>query len=412
MAEYLFIQLLEHGDPCTSIVLNEDGHIVRPVKSGTIADAAADAEGRRVIALVPGAEVVMTQVALPALNQSRLRQMLPFSLEEAFAEDVDKLLFAAGPRLASGEVRVSVAAHAQMQSWLDLLGEGGLTPSAVYSDADGVPDTPSTLSLILDGSRIYARRAGQAAVVLEDLSPGQAYELLASRSEDRADLAYVDVYVAADEEHAFDADLNALQQRVDGLKRTVLADGVLARLAANLLAQRGTNLLQGPYAPKSNVRALLKPWHTAAALLLVFVAVQLAGRVATYFTLHHEEALLTQMLNTACRQQFSTSSLSTCRSTVGQTLRQAGLEASAGAKQSFLSTLAAMAEKRDPKTRIKALSYRNNIMDLQVIAPSISSLDTFSRKMIATQRFKASIQSATPGDAGVEGHIQVTGANP
>ena len=80
--------------------------------------------------------------------------------------------------------------------------------------------------------------------------------------------------------------------------------------------------------------------------------------------------------------------------------------------QSFLSTLAAMAEKRDPKTRIKALSYRNNIMDLQVIAPSISSLDTFSRKMIATQRFKASIQSATPGDAGVEGHIQVTGANP
>jgi hypothetical protein len=29
-----------------------------------------------------------------------------------------------------------------------------------------------------------------------------------------------------------------------------------------------------------------------------------------------------------------------------------------------------------------------------------------------TQRFKVSIQSATPGDKGVEGRIQITGARP
>lgn len=410
MTEYLFIRLPEHGDQYPSTVLNDEGHIVRRPVSGTIDDAAADADGRRVIALVPGAEVVMTQIALPALNQSRLRQMLPFSLEEAFAEDVDKLLFAPGPRLASGEVRVSVVAHAQMRRWLETLEAAGLTAQAVYSDADGVPDTPSTLSLVLDRSRIYGRRPGQAAFVLDGLSPVQAHELLQSQSEERADLDYVDVYMAAEEEPALDTDLAELQQRVSKLNRTVVADGVLAQLAANLLAQRGTNLLQGPYAPKSNMRILLRPWRAAAVLLAVLVGVQLAGQVASYFQLHHEDAVLTDMLDATCRQQFSMSSLDACQSAARRALSQAGLEASAGAQESFLSTLAAMAENRDPKTRIEALSYRNSVMDLQVMVPTIPSLDTFAHKMGDTQRFKVSIQSATPSDKGVEGRIQIAGA--
>lgn len=412
MAEYLFIGLSEQGDRCASVVLNDVGHIVRPLAAGTLDEAAADADGRRVIALVPGAEVVMTQIALPAANQSRLRQMLPFSLEEVFAEDVDKLLFAAGPRLPSGEVRVSVVSHEQMRAWLDRLGAAGLTPQAVYSDADGVPDTPSTLSLVLEQSRIYGRRPGQAAFVLDGLTPVQAYDLLRSQSEEHADLDYVDVYLAADEQDDFDADLAEVQQRVSDLNRIVLADGVLAKLAANLLAERGTNLLQGPYAAKSNLRALLRPWRAAAILLAAFVGVQLAGQVVSYFRLHHEDAVLSSMLESTCRRQFSTSSLDACRAAARRALSQAGLEASAGAKESFLSTLAAMAEKRDAKTRIEALSYRNNIMDLQVVVPTIPSLDTFANKMGETQRFKVSIQSATPGDKGVEGRIQITGARP
>jgi general secretion pathway protein L len=412
MAEHFFVRLENDDGACTSVVLDDQGHIVRPAIEGTLADAADAAAGRRVVVLVPGPDVILTQVALPAQSQARLRQMLPYSLEEAFAEDVERLHFAAGARLESGEVRVSAVARERMDGWLDLLADSGLSAQALYADGDGVADVPSTLNLVLDSDRVYGRRAGRPAFVMDGLGVNELYSLLESQSEDRSDLAYVNVYMAAGDEARYQDELDALQARVEGLNRRLLADGVLAHLAANLLARRGTNLLQGPYAPKSNVGALLKPWSVAAALLIALVAVQLIGRGAEYFVLRHEDAGLTETVEMQCRSQLSTSSLSACETAVRQMLSQAGLAASSRGGESFLTTLAALAERRDPASRIEALSYRNEVMDLQVVAPDIPSLDDFARAMTQTERFDVRIQSATPGDAGVEGRIQITGAAP
>lgn len=412
MAEHLFLRLDDDGGACTSVVLDDQGYIVRPEVEGMLADAASAAAGRRVVVLVPGTDVILTQVALPAQSQTRLRQMLPYSLEEAFAEDVERLHFAAGARLESGEVRVSVVSRERMDAWLELLAGAGVSAQAVYADGDGVADVPSTLNLVLDSDRVYGRRAGRPAFVMDGLGVNELYSLLESQSEDRSDLGYVNVYMATGEEARYRDELDALQARVESVNRRLLADGVLAHLAANLLSRRGTNLLQGPYAPKSNVGAMLKPWSAAAALLVALVAVQLIGRSAEYFVLRHEDASLTELLETQCRSQWSTSSLSACETAVRQSLSRAGVAASSGAGESFLTTLAALAERRDPASRIEALSYRNEIMDLQVVAPDIPSLDDFARAMTDTERFDVRIQSATPGDAGVEGRIQITGAAP
>jgi hypothetical protein len=81
------------------------------------------------------------------------------------------------------------------------------------------------------------------------------------------------------------------------------------------------------------------------------------------------------------------------------------------AGESFLSTLATVAEFRPGDSLIDALSYRNSVMDLQLTAPSVPSLDTFAQQIADTDRFVARIQSANPSDAGVEGRIQVVGAD-
>ena len=151
MAEQLFLRLRDDTDACSWVVVDGDGRLLQGQRSGVLGDVGAAAAGRRVVLLVPGLEVVTTKAVLPAASQGRLRQMLPYSLEDTFAEDVDDLAFAIGPKLAAGAFQVSVVARSKLDAWLARLAAADITAQAVYADSDGVPNTPSTLTVIIDG---------------------------------------------------------------------------------------------------------------------------------------------------------------------------------------------------------------------------------------------------------------------
>jgi len=83
-----------------------------------------------------------------------------------------------------------------------------------------------------------------------------------------------------------------------------------------------------------------------------------------------------------------------------------------GATEDFLSTLAAIAAARDPEMRIDALSYRNRAMNLQLVAPDLTTIDTFSRELEGTRRFEVVLEANNPVDGGTEGRLRIAGANP
>jgi general secretion pathway protein L len=354
---------------------------------------------------------VTTQAQLPKASQTRLRQLLPYTLEDAFAADIDSLHFAAGRRTASGAVLASVVERGRLEVWLDQIRAAGLRPSAVYAETEGVPDTPSTLSLVLEGERVYGRRPGQAPFVLEGLSLSQIVDLLAEQSEDRSDLQHLIVYTESDAQLRHQAELAEIRTRVASLDVKEATDGVLARFAATLLFEPGANLLQGAYSPKSDYSGLLRPWYVAAALALGFVAVSAGSLAAEYFVLKRQDAALSEQVTTACARGFGSPRLSACRAEMQQRLAAAGQQASLG-QESFLTTLAAVAESTVADSRIEALSYRNRVMDLQLVVPSVPLLDQFVQGVAAGERFEVRIQSANPSDAGVEGRVQIAGAQP
>src|SRR5690606_31387764 len=104
----------EDAAPAQWAVFDDDGRVVRQAQAGPLVDAAAFAVGRRVVVLVPGAEVVLTETTLPKASPARLRKMLPFSLEDTLAEDVEQLAFSVGPRQESGAVAVAIVARARL----------------------------------------------------------------------------------------------------------------------------------------------------------------------------------------------------------------------------------------------------------------------------------------------------------
>ena len=412
MTDYLFVRLGASGPDAATVVLNAEGRVVEPVRRARLDAIASRTEGRRVIVLAPATETVTTRADLPKASQARLRQLLPYSLEETFAEDVETLHFAAGPRLATGKLAVSVVARERLEAWLAALAAAGIRPHALYSEADGVPDTPSTLNLLIEGATVYGRRPGEAPFVLEGMNLGDVLDLLGAQSSgDGTDLQHVLVYLDADGAERRMPELAEIHTRVADLDVKELTGGVLPRLAATLVFEPGANLLQGPYAPKSDYAPLFRPWYAAAGLLLAWAVLTVGTAAVQYVALAREDRALAEQIGALCARSFGASSVSACTADMRARLASAGAQASGGG-ESFLSTLAVIAATQSSETRIEALSYRNSVMDLQLVVPSVPELDAFAQEIEDTARFDVRIQQATPQEAGVEGRVQVVAARP
>lgn len=411
MADYLFIRLSAADADVATVVLNGDGRIVEPVRRAELASVAELVDGRRVVVLVPGTEVVNTRATLPKASQARIRQLLPYSLEETFAADIDSLHFAAGARTPAGQIAVSVAARERIEAWLAALDAAGVRPHAMVSEADGVPDTPSTLNLLIEGERIYGRRPGEAPFVLEGLTLAEVLELLAAQGGEGTDLQHLLVYLDAAAQQRRIMELAEIHARVASLDVKELPDGVFPRLAATLVFEPGANMLQGSYAPRSDIAPLLRPWYAVASLLIAWIAVTIGAQAIELVSLRGEDRALTEQVSSICTQSFGSARLSACTAEVQSRLAAAGQATSTGT-EGFLSTLAVVAASQVEDSRIEALSYRNRTLDLQVIVPSISLLDTFARAVNETNRFDVRIQSTNPGETGIEGRVQVVGAAP
>jgi type II secretory pathway component PulL len=176
------------------------------------------------------------------------------------------------------------------------------------------------------------------------------------------------------------------------------------------LAQRaGTNLLQGAYAPKSNWQALARPWRFAASLLLASAVLALLLQGAQFWQLRRTDIALATLVGASCERMVGDSRLSACQREVQQRL---GADATSGNGPDFLATLAAIAAARVPQMRIEALSYRNRVMDLQLVVPSVPALDEFARGLEQARTLNAEIEAANQTDNGTGGRIRIVGASP
>jgi len=407
VAEHLFIEIDSNGEGRRWLAVDGEGRLLGAPQTGSLEAVAEHAANRKLVLLAPGFDVVTTQAELPATSHARMRQILPYSIEDSFAEDVDRLSFAVGSRLPSGAMSVSVVSKELLRSWLQRAQDAGLRLSAVYAATDGVPDTPSTLNIIVDDDAIYGRRPGQPPIALQGLSLSQAFDFLSTAGEE-AETQHAVVYVGEHLLESLQAELALIESRLSSLSVKVIEDGVLPRFASKLVNAPGTNLLQGEFAVKSDWAALVKPWRLAASLIVGLMVLTLLGMGIEYAALRAEDRRLTAALEQECQDQFSSGLLSQCATMVQNALRLAG-DSSVGSGDGFLATLGTLAEYAGTDKRFEMLSYRNQVMSLQVVAPDVEALDRFRQDISDTGRFDATIQSTNPDDDAVEGRMQIVG---
>lgn len=410
MADSLVLRL--HDDArCEWLLTGPDGTRKSETHAGTLDEAAAQAAGRKLIVLLPAANILTLSTELNVRGR-RLQAALPFALEDQLADDVEKLHFAPGKRLPDGRLPVAVLRHDRIQHYLDRLSDAGLEADRLLADYHGLDQVPNTVTMLLDGDERFLNDGHGVWVSLPEMRPvdivAAAGLIVADGADREAPAAALQVYCDAAAREAFEADWAALSQELDDVDIRVLPDGPFPRLAVSAAAGSGINLLQGPYARKTENAELFRPWRTAAVLLLGLVLLAFGGRVAELVRLGQEEAALREQFTVEYRELAPNDNREIMDPVAAVNSLRRRLGGSTGNTSLFMPGMQALATALgDSGSRVEAISYRAGVMDVRLVAPDVSALDRIQQKVNESTRFSATIQSTTQSEAGVNSRIQI-----
>lgn len=124
-----------------------------------LAELGGYAEGRRVIATLPGCEAVSLRATLPPMPQRQIARALPYAIEDRLIDDVATLHLAQGAAVRSDSglvVPVEVIARERIDAACSALEAAGLHPSALYVDAAVLGDDTES-RVWLDGDEVHVR---------------------------------------------------------------------------------------------------------------------------------------------------------------------------------------------------------------------------------------------------------------
>lgn len=403
MRETLLIRFAEPGfEGVDFIRLDEAGKPVVPGRHGSLTEAAMEATGRRVVVLVPAADLFLTRAVVPTGSRPRARKAVPFAVEEQVAEDIETLHFALGTRDADGHWPVAVIAQARMDAWLEQLHEAGILPDRFLPEPAALPLAPGGASLLLEEDRILLRdQPWSAQSATRDTLPW-LLELLMARNESGIDLQ---VWHCG-------GDLPVWMEPVSA-RIEPCPDGPLGVLACGLeSADHAIDLLQGAYSRKEQYGQLWRPWRAAAALLVAGVLLSAVQHGVNYARLKTESAELTAQIEQVYKRVFPQGRVVNPRVQMEQQLNMLRQQQGAGGND-FLSLIAQMGEVLTGTAGLElgGINFRDGRMDLELTANDVQTLDRLKQQLSEQGGLSVEIQSATTGaDRRVQGRLRVQGA--
>lgn len=393
MAETLVIRLsAPDSDACEWIVAGAaDG--------GALAQAAEWAPGRRVVAVLPGADVLLTEVRLPARNRAKALAAIPWALEDRIVGDVEDQHFAVGSVSADGVWPVAVVERARMDAYLALLAGAGIHAHAVLP-------APLALTPPAEDGWVALEEAQQVTVRI-GRSAGLACEpdLLPVVLGAEAVPARIDRYCVGDVDHAAAWPQALVDALAAGTSHTV-------RHAADLFtATVGNaapiNLLQGPYSRRERAGRQLRRWAAPAALAAVSLVIALTTSVVRYVELGAREHELRQQIEQVFRETFP--DVQRVVNPRAQMTTRLDAMRSGGHKSGFAEVLAragsAMVGRKD--TQVTGLTWRAGTLEVELDAGGLQTLDTIQRAL-QEKGLKAEISGAERRGERVAGSIRIT----
>ncbi|HYW93904.1 MAG TPA: type II secretion system protein GspL [Gammaproteobacteria bacterium] len=372
---------------------------------GAPEELAAAVRGHDVVLLVPTEEVLLARVNLPVRNRSRLRQATPFALEEHLAEDVENLHFALGQTGPSG-TPAAVVARARIEHWLAALEteDGRVTVAAVVPDVLALPWQQGRWTLLVEDGRLLVRTGFASGMAIDPADAG----LLLGRLFDGSDSlpTIVDLYHTGAESAKPVRAL--LGERIESVAEHV-ADGLLACIDPAPVRALPINLRQGSYAPRREARRQWRRWRVAVLLFVLLLVFRFGLGFYHLHRVHAGNRALEARTQHLFHQTFpDVHRVVDMQVQARQRLDRLRKQTGAGSA-GFLPMLGSFSQAlgHGENVMLKGISYQNGVMNLDVKADKLDTIDGLKKRITGNSRFRFDIQSVNNNPHGIEARLEM-----
>lgn len=321
-----------------------------------------------VIVAVPGQDVLMTRVTLPAGTKRHLQRIIPYALEEELASDIEQLHFA-WPEVKGAELPVAVIAKERMDWWLKVLSDAGIESAYWVPDCFLLPYQEGVWQAIELADSVVVRTGTWQGFTIEKEQFAELAPALSAEQENPTEIVHYGSLswpqspaplTAADIEVPFTI---AVQTVVSG---------------------SGLNLRQGAYRSQRAKRSVDLPWRAfaTAASVLFILAVLLNG--VRYWQLDSQNETLKAQAEQLYRETFpGQTRIVNLKVQLQRQLEQFGLGSED--KASVLSVLQQLAPafKSQPELQLELLRFQDNELRLQATGNSFSQFEAFQQAVRA-----------------------------
>jgi len=396
----LYIHLRD-ADPDAPLAFRVDGAATGSVQYAPLSDIAEHAPGARVVVFVPTASVRFLDVELPVRNRRRALAAAPFACEDRLAEDIDQLHFAHLEMIDEQRHAFAVASHKRMAYWMRRLSEAGLHADLLLPDGLCLPPpetgewTVHTDTVI---GQIYIRHSHHGASIAQH---GALDTLLTLAGDDAPES--IRVVQRGDDDDVTLPDTVARQRQPEF--------GELLDLFIRYMDTAAhANLLQGDYAPQSNIARYFRPWRSAAVFAVLSLCGLLAYQMADTYHLQRQAEAQKQANVQRFKQLFpgyDQVRAEQLPSFLGSEMRSAQ---NTDQDMSLLALLDSYAQAAQASggLRLVGMQWREKSLLLELRGESLENLEALRGWYRDQQAVAMSVENADAGSEGVRIRIRLS----
>ena len=371
------------------------------VKQGSISLLAKELSGADLVLIIPSEQVLLLPVHLPGKNSARLKQALPYALEDQLVSDIEDQYFILGPKIREQTYAVAVTEKSCLDSMLTALKEAGIYPKIVLPESLLLPFSESTLTLLEVDSHIIVRSGAYSGFSCDKDNLSLVIKSLLEDPDQ--DIQKIVVYGSTEFLNDIAGDVELEQRETPHAVISLLYN----EMASDL------NLLPRQFVHREQLDIKLKQWLPAAAMLLVWMVIQLSVQVYDYYRLNKQDTALQASLEKIYRQTFPDSKRIVnvevqMRQKLEDLRKQSG-KAESGFTEMIVKSASVL--QKSPGIKLQSLRYHDGRMDIDLEIKDLQSLEQLKEDLIKTGNWEVDIQSASSADNKVQGRIQVRSAS-
>ena len=400
---YTIIRLNHNNkNRCEYVVTNEKGEIKDSIKHGNLNDISDQEKNNTVIIMLPGEEILSKSLILPIKSNAKLKQAIPFALEDDIASDINGCHFAFKKSEIDESIIVNVIDRKLFKNYLNQLKEINISPSFVVSENSCVYKTEDTINLIIEDAKSHGRCGYKEPYTLDIMDLTNIIKALESNN----NINHLQISLSKNNDSLV-KQISGLADTYKSVDTKILSKGAFQEFIKNYFVQNHINLLQGDFKPKIKYEKVFKPWRKSAVLAIFLLLSLIINNVLTTNKLVNYEADLSAYFLNEYKYFYNNARNVDDPIRIVNSIKN-GAQLNMN-NSIFLNGLNIISESvaKENNVQLSSISYTDNRFNLRVLTSTLTSLDSLITNINTNSSLNAIIQSTNQSDNKVESRIEI-----